>query len=219
MLLEPDVRALADALREQLSRPLPGRDAQLRMSPQPRVWPADDAVLRPAAALAVIYPHDGKWHIPLTVRSAGLRHHTSQVSLPGGRLDHPGESVEEAALREAYEEIGVHRAAVEILGRLSPLPIAVSGHLLHPVVGIMASRPEFTIAADEVERVIEVPIAWLLRPDAIAWEERVRSLPPHAVMSVPYFEMEGARVWGATAMVLAELIAVLEQLNLSNRDS
>lgn len=167
----------------------------------------------------MIYPHDGKWYIPLTVRSAGLRHHTSQVSLPGGRLDHPGESVEEAALREAYEEIGVHRAAVEILGRLSPLPIAVSGHLLHPVVGIMASRPEFTIAADEVDRVIEVPIARLLRPDAIAWEERVRSLPPHGVMSVPYFEMEGARVWGATAMVLAELIAVLERLNLSTRDS
>jgi len=182
------------------------------MSPQPRVWPKDDAVLRPAAALALIYPHEGEWHLPLTVRSAGLRHHTSQVSLPGGRLDHPGESVEDAALREAYEEIGVSRDDVEILGRLSSLPIAISGHLLHPVVGITATRPVFTIAADEVDRVIEVPLARLLQSDAVAWEERVRTLPPQGVMSVPYFAIEGARVWGATAMVLAELIAILERL-------
>ena len=182
------------------------------MSPQPRAWPKDDAVLRPAAALVLIYPHESEWHLPLTVRSAGLRHHTSQVSLPGGRLDHPGESVEDAALREAYEEIGVSRADVEILGRLSPLPIAISSHLLHPVVGITATRPVFTIAADEVDRVIEVPLARLLQSDAVAWEERVRSLSPQGVMSVPYFAMAGARVWGATAMVLAELIAILERV-------
>jgi 8-oxo-dGTP pyrophosphatase MutT (NUDIX family) len=212
-MLHLDARALADALRERLSHPLPGRDAQLRMSPQPRTWPEDDAALRPAAALALLYPRDGEWHIPLTVRSAGLRHHTSQVSFPGGRLDHPGETVEDAALREAYEEVGINRSDVEIIGRLSPMPIAVSRHLLHPVLGIMPVRPVFTIAIDEVDRVIEVPIARLLQPDAIAWEERMRTLPPLVVMNVPYFAIDGARVWGATAMVLAEIIAVLESLN------
>lgn len=216
-MLHSETRAFADALREHLSHPLPGRDAQLRMSPTPRPWPGDEAALRPAAVLALLYPRDGQWHIPLTVRSAGLRHHTSQVSLPGGRLDHPGESIEDAALREAHEEVGVDRTEVEILGRLSPLPIAISGHLLHPVVGMMSSRPVFTVAVDEVDRLIEVSIARLLRPDAVAWEERVRSLPPHGVMSVPYFEIEGARVWGATAMVLAELIVVLERLRPSIR--
>lgn len=181
------------------------------MAPNPRIWPEPGAVLRPAAALLLLYPHDGRWYVPLTVRSAALRHHTGQVSLPGGRLDRPEESVEEAALREAREEIGVLPDAVEVLGRLTPLPVAVSGHLLNPVVGIAAARPVFTLAIEEVDRLIEVPIQRLLHSDAVAWEERIRSLPPGGTMQVPYFHLDGARVWGATAMVLAEFIALLEQ--------
>jgi 8-oxo-dGTP pyrophosphatase MutT (NUDIX family) len=201
--------SIPDILRIRLADPLPGLEAQLRMAPRPRVWPDPGAVLRPAAALLLVYEHGGGWHIPLTVRSASLRHHTGQVALPGGRLDRPDESPEQAALREAYEEIGVAPASVDILGRLTPLPIAISGHLLHPVVGVAAARPPFAIAADEVERLIEVNVERLLEPDAVAWEERVRSIPPHGVMQVPYFEIEGARVWGATAMVLAEFAALL----------
>jgi 8-oxo-dGTP pyrophosphatase MutT (NUDIX family) len=203
---------LPEALRLRLASPLPGLDAQLRMAPRPRLWPDASAVLRPAAALLLIYPHDGGWFVPLTVRSSRLRHHTGQVSLPGGRLDHPEESIEQAALREAREEIGVAEDTVETLGRLTPVPIAISGHLVTPVVGAATARPAFTTALDEVDRLIEVPIARLLRSDAIAWEERVRSLPPRGLMQVPYFELDGARVWGATAMVLAEFIALLEEL-------
>jgi 8-oxo-dGTP pyrophosphatase MutT (NUDIX family) len=205
------MHSLPDALRRRLSEPLPGLEAQLRMAPRPlmRPDPGLEPGLRPAAALLLIYPQGEGWHVPLTVRGSGLRHHTGQVSLPGGRLDRPDETVEEAALREAFEEIGVFPADVEILGRLTAIPVIVSGHLLQPVVGVAAHRPAFTVAAPEVERLIELPVARLLEPDAVAWEERVRSLPPHGVMNVPYFEVDGARVWGATAMVLAEFSALL----------
>ncbi len=205
-----DNQSLPGGLRRRLSEPLPGLDAQLRMAPNPRVWPEPGVTLRPAAALLLVYPHQNDWYLPLTVRGSTLRHHKGQVSLPGGRLDREDESVEEAALREAHEEVGVAPADVDVLGRLTPLPIAVSGHVLHPVVGAARTRPAFTLAAEEVERLIELPVARLLQPDAVRWEQRVRSLPPHGMMDVPYFDIAGARVWGATAMVLAEFIAILD---------
>ena len=152
--------------------------------------------------------------MPLTVRGSNLRHHTGQVSLPGGRLDH-GESIEEAALREAHEEVGITPAEVDVLGRLTSLPVYVSGHLLHPVVGFAARRPEFNLASHEVERLIEVPIALLREPERVLWEERTRILPPQGVMNVPYFDVHDIRVWGATAMVLAEFVALVEELEKS----
>lgn len=204
--------SLASDLRRRLAEPLPGLSAQLRMAPEPRMWPAPQAELRPAAALLLMYPDDDGWQIPLTVRGSTLRHHTGQVSLPGGRLDHPGEAIEDAALREAFEEIGLQSESVEILGRLTPIPIAVSGHLLHPVVGAVSARPTFTLAVDEVDRLIELPVARLLEPDAIAWEERVRLQVPGGLQKIPYFEIAGARIWGATAMALAEFAALLDGL-------
>lgn len=204
---------LPESLRRLLAAPLPGEEAQLRMAPNPRIWPEPGSVLRPAAALLLIYPHAGAWHVPLTVRGATLRQHTGQVSLPGGRLDHPDETVEQAALREAREEIGVSPEAVDILGRLTSVPIAVSGHLLYPIVGAAVARPDFTLAAEEVDRLIELPVARLLAPDAVAWEQRLRHQGAGGVQHVPYFDVAGARVWGATAMVLAEFAALLGNLD------
>jgi 8-oxo-dGTP pyrophosphatase MutT (NUDIX family) len=204
--------ALPGALKRVLAAPLPGLDAQLRMAPrfrdgtEPRMQRDG---LRQAAALLLLYPHEGQWYVPLTVRGSTLRHHTGQVSLPGGRLD-GGESVEAAALREAHEEIGVVPADVEVLGQLTPLPIAVSGHLLHPVVGAAAARPAFALHEHEVEALVEVPLTELRRGDAVRWEVRPRSRPPLGDMDVPCFDVGGVRVWGATAMVLAEFLTVLE---------
>ena len=210
------MRTVLDALRGRLAGPLPGLDAQLRMAPRLSTGAIPGLAteeLRPAAAIVLIYPHDDAWHLPLTVRGSRLRHHTGQVSLPGGRID-PGESVEAAALREAYEEVGVDPVDVELLGRLTPLPIDVSGHLLHPVVGRTSERPRFQVAADEVERLIEVRVANLRHPDSVKWEQRRRSRPPREMMDAPYFEVEGAHVWGATAMVLAEFLALLGDLDV-----
>jgi 8-oxo-dGTP pyrophosphatase MutT (NUDIX family) len=204
--------SLPSALKRVLAEPLPGLDAQLRMAPRfrdgtdPRTQRDG---LRHAAALLLLYPHHGQWHVPLTLRGSTLRHHTGQVSLPGGRLD-DGESVEAAALREAQEEIGVPPGDVDVLGQLTPLPIVVRGHLLHPVVGAVASRPAFVLHEHEVEALIEVPLSELRGADAVRWDVRPRARPPLGDMDVPCFAVGGVEVWGATAMVLAEFLAVLD---------
>ena len=205
--------ALIDQLERRLRAALPGWSAQRRMSPMPRVELDSSmtlADLRPAAALVLLYEDEGAWCLPLTVRGARLRQHGGQVSLPGGRLD-PGETAEQAAIREAQEEIGLTPSDVRVLGRLSPLPIPISGHLLQPIVGYTRRRPPFVPAEHEVERIIEVPVARLRAADAIGRETRARSIPPFGPMEVPFFDVAGARIWGATAMVLAEFLVVIEE--------
>ena len=102
---------------------------------------------------------------------------------------------------------------VEVLGRLTPLHIPVSGHMLHPVVASMPARPDFRLAAAEVERLLEVPLASCARPEAVR-AGMMRERPPSVLMDVPYFALDGAKVWGATAMILAEFLAVLEGLDV-----
>lgn len=207
--------ALFPALYSVLAGPLPGLAAQLKMAPRPRMgWDPTQFPdgLRDAAALLLIYPLAGAPHLPLTVRAHDLRQHTGQVSLPGGRVDE-GESIEAAALREAAEEIGVDRSAVRVVGQLTPLHIPVSGFLLHPVVAIGDERPNFRRAEREVARIIEAPLSVLSDP-AIVREERWQREREGAMtpVDVPFFEIDGEKVWGATAMVLAEFLAVWRTL-------
>jgi 8-oxo-dGTP pyrophosphatase MutT (NUDIX family) len=187
---------------------LPGVDAQLRMAPQPRGgWKPGFAPdqARPAAALLLLYPVQGEGVILLTKRSPHLPAHAGQVSLPGGAVD-PGESIEDAALREAEEEVGLARTNVLVLGSLTPLHIPVSGFVLHPVVGVAAACPPMRPEPGEVDRIIEAPVAHLLDP---ARHHRVHRAIGAYEFDMPYFDLDGEQVWGATAMVLAEFAAVL----------
>ena len=153
------LREIEAMLRVRLAGTLPGPEAQVRFAPVPmkRGWRTgefpEDA--RMAAALLCLYPHEEGVAIPLTVRATTLARHAGQVSLPGGAKD-ADETLVEAALREASEEIGLDAASVRVLGELTPIHVLVSGFTLHPIVGVTDTRPDFQPAAGEVAEIVEV---------------------------------------------------------------
>jgi 8-oxo-dGTP pyrophosphatase MutT (NUDIX family) len=178
------------------------------MAPRPR--PFTERILDPnlncrrAGVLALLYPHDGELHIVLTRRTDSVEDHRGQISFPGGSLD-PGETAPAAALREGWEELGIDGGKVEVLGALSPLYIPPSGFCIYPTVAYTAERPRFVPNTEEVAEVIEVSLAHLLDPATRReeiWEIRGENV------RVPFYAVGSHKVWGATAMVLCELLAL-----------
>jgi 8-oxo-dGTP pyrophosphatase MutT (NUDIX family) len=196
-------------LEQRLSGELPGVAAQARLAPVPRrAWPAgfNPARIRHAAGLLLIYPHDDRTHLVLTLRADSLGRHSGQVSLPGGVVD-PGETFEQAALREAHEEVALNVDRIRVLGALTPIDIPVSGFRLHPIVAAADVRPALTPSDGEVARILHVPLEDLLDLAHLRSSERTRD---GVTLTVPAFHIADVEIWGATAMVLAEFLAVLD---------
>ena len=178
------------------------------MAPRPRrQWPegSSAAHVRHAAGLLLMFPLEGHAHIVLTLRADTLGRHSGQISLPGGVIE-PGEAFEQAALREAHEEIAVAASDVRILGALTPIDIPVSGFRLHPIVGVSDARPAFAPADGEVARILDVALDDLMAPGAVISTSRERD---GRLVVAPAFRVAGAEIWGATAMVLAEFLVLL----------
>ena len=200
-------------LRTALARPLPGLPVQMGMAPVPR--PGTERILDPtlncrrAGVLVLFYPRDGELCLVLTRRTDAVDTHRGQISFPGGSMD-PGEDAASAALREAWEELAVDTGQLEVLGELSPLYIPPSGFCIYPVVACAGERPSFVPNPGEVAEVLEVSLAHLL--DLGTRGEEI--WPMRGVdVCVPFYRVGHHKVWGATAMVLCELLALIQEAN------
>lgn len=201
-----------DCLQRNLAAALPGRPAQALMAPLPRPgWHPDDRPDEPArqsGVLVLLYSLKGRLHVPLILRPTYDGTHSGQVAFPGGGIEEDDRDLTETALREAHEELGIAPNDVHVLGALTELYIRPSNYEVYPTVGRLNAKPIFRPDPGEVAQLLEVPLADLLDPTnqrREQWQLADRSA------LVPYYAIEGQNIWGATAMILSELLALVRQ--------
>lgn len=208
-----DFDRFSDQLVRGIAQGLPGMDAQYSLVPPNR--PRPDLALvkqeknpRLAGVLALFYPIENTPHLVLMKRNTYPGVHSGQISLPGGQIEPHDENIVATALRETHEEIGVATQHIEVVGQLTELYIPPSNFLVQPVVGFARSRPDFVPEVKEVDRLLEIPFVEFAMP------ENLRETTVNArgfTLNVPAFTVDGEIVWGATAMILSELLALLRE--------
>jgi 8-oxo-dGTP pyrophosphatase MutT (NUDIX family) len=197
---------LVDALRRRLAADVSSAAAPYRrFAPElsygrHRGPAASDA--RPAAVVVLLYPNRGRWYLPLTLRPVSMSEHAGQICLPGGGAE-PGETACACALRELHEELGVAPGRLNVLGSLPPIYVYASNFLVRPFVAQTPQRPEFHPDRREVAELLEVPLDHLLNPQHHGTQVIVRG---RLTFRAPGIAFQGRHIWGATALILGELL-------------
>lgn len=199
-----------------MKAPLPGKAAQDKMAATSKSVRINEmrqsGKSKPGAVLVLFYENElGEICIPLIQRPTYDGAHSGQISLPGGKVEPDDETRIHTALRECEEEIGIPQFAVEVIGELSELYIFASHYTVLPVVGRMQGLPEFIPDHIEVDKVIEAPVERLIDKNYhLEKRLKVRQFE----IDAPYFDVFGEVVWGATAMMLSELVTIIEQKDI-----
>lgn len=200
---------LISELEKLFKNSLPGVEAQLRLAPRYDIsdqWVKNKAeAATRAAVLLLLFLKNNAIYFILTRRAENVMSHGGQISLPGG-VQHPGESAEQTALRETAEELGLDLNECRIIGQLTPLHIPTSNFLVSTVVAFLPAQPHYEPEPAEVAEVIEVPIEVVLNSAYLKQETRILN---NQELIIPFYEYQGYRIWGATAMILAEFGALL----------
>lgn len=198
-------------LRERLSGQLPGKEAHMKMVPGSREKEfIAGREVRKSAAMLLLYPKEGAVYTVLIRRPLYGGHHSGQISLPGGKPDPADADLWQTALRETREETGWPPEGIELIGALSELYIPPSQFLLSPFLAFSAETPAFSPDPKEVDRLIEADIEGfatnlILEKDIPLFDGRL--------VRMPYFDIQGEVVWGATGMIMSEFAVLKEAFN------
>ena len=202
---------LINNLRKRLAQPLPGIAAQRKMANSKRFderfVQENRAGARLGAVLIPLYLHEGRLSVVLIKRPNYSGTHSGQVSFPGGKHEEEDPDLQFTALRESREEVGLPPQSVEVIGQLTDLYIPPSNFLVHPFVGFVRELPELVPDQHEVESILQPEMSHFFEHD---FREKDIRITEHFSLNAPYYEVDGHTVWGATAMILAELQQVLQ---------
>ncbi|MCG6186158.1 NUDIX hydrolase [Maribellus maritimus] len=202
--------AFQNEIKKALQITLPGESSHKKMLPPSRklvATPEKRNKLKHSSVLLALYVENSNLYGCLIKRPKHMKHHAGQIALPGGRIE-KGENAVETALRETYEEIGVHQNQIEILGMLSELYVEVSGFQIQPIVGWLNKKPTFSINKDEVEKMVLLPILKYKNHF-----EKTSIKTNIGVLEVPCIKFDGEIIWGATAMILSEFYDIMDDLS------
>jgi len=194
-----------------LMNELPGREAQLRMAHITRSrYVEAPPEARVAAVMLTLFPKEENWNLLLIKRKTvhGDRH-SGQIGFPGGKFEPEDGTLIQTALRETEEEVGIARREINVLGPLTDLYIPVSNFVVHPYVGVLDRQPAYRLQESEVSKVVEKPIRHFLDPTARKITD-IRVGEGLSLKNVPYFDLEGEVLWGATAMILSEFLEIIK---------
>lgn len=209
-----DFQLFKEQLKKELNVPLPGAVAQKTMAPKPidsRRFQEDlMRPARPSAVLVLLYPFKNEVYTALMKRPLYPGVHSGQISFPGGKKENFDQDLVETALREAEEEVGVDRQDIEVIGELTDLFIVVSNFRVKPVIGLMNNKPEFILDPREVEGLLNVGLKDLNLPKYQSTKQM--SFKNNITINAPYYNVQGNVVWGATAMIISELLAVVKPI-------
>ena len=208
-MIDTSFHTFADHLRQRLQNPLPGEVAHKKMASTARyrlgVKPNERT--RRSAVLICFYPYQHSIYLPLILRPQYDGVHAGQMAFPGGRMERIDENLTRTALREAQEEVGIRVSDVQVLGLLTELYIPPSNFYVQPLVGVLPYRPDFYPDPREVEAVVEVSLDTLLDETIVGDSQiEVRGI----TVDAPFYQIQGYRVWGATAMMISELLMVMD---------
>jgi 8-oxo-dGTP pyrophosphatase MutT (NUDIX family) len=213
------MKTFAEKLKKEISSGLPGTEIQWALASSDRMIkgfpksPRKDS--RAAAVLILLYPIDNQIHTTFIQRPAYDGVHGGQISFPGGKKEDTDSDLIHTAMREASEEIGVNPNEINVISTLTPLYIPVSNIVVTPVVGWTDNQPIFTRQEDEVVFIIEADIKTLLDTSII----KIKPFEIRGEMiDVKYFDYKSNVIWGATAMILHELLTLFRRGNFSDME-
>jgi 8-oxo-dGTP pyrophosphatase MutT (NUDIX family) len=199
-----------DALLQRLKLPLPGGEAQDAMTSRARlplqVYLDKHPDYRISAVMMLLYPLEGAVHTMIIKRPSYDGIHSGQLALPGGKKEHEEEPVH-TAIRETLEEVGVSVSVQDVIGELTPLYIPPSNFLVHPFIAWLTEQPQFVPDAREVDKILEVPLSTFL--DEQLKSRRRIHIGTNTFIDAPCYVIGEEMLWGATAMMFAEVEALL----------